>query len=233
MDIHTLKPLHGWRQFIGEVGVVVLGVLLALGAQQIAQDIQMRSDIREFRRTIDHEIALNLFTYEVRDRQSGCVSRRIAELRSWLAEASSGASVPPIHAGGPMILTQYRSAWDNRDAEVFNHLPSQVRQKYAEFYDEVANNSLQLQQESGYWRQLWPYAERGPISLQDRRIIRTALALVDNRNKDVQANFEVSRKIASALGVTKGIRPDDVSADFLSQVATCPPVIVPASPSKS
>jgi hypothetical protein len=56
---------------------------------------------------------------------------------------------------------------------------------------------------------------------------------VDNRNKDVQANFEVSRKIASALGVTKGIRPDDVSADFLSQVATCPPVIVPASPSKS
>jgi len=233
MDFKTIKPLHGWRAFFGEVGVVLLGVLLALGAQQIVQDVQMRSDVREFRRTIDHEIALNLFTYEVRGRQIRCVSQRIAELRSWLDKARVGAQVSPIHAGGPMILTQYRSAWDNRDAQVFNHLPSDVRQKYAEFYDEVANNSVQLQQESGYWRQLWPYAEPGPISLQDRRIIRTTLALVENRNRDVQANFEVSRKIASAVGVTKGIRPEEVSAGFLSLAATCAPVIVPMSPAKS
>lgn len=29
-------PLHGWREFAGEVGVIVLGVLIALGAQQAA-----------------------------------------------------------------------------------------------------------------------------------------------------------------------------------------------------
>lgn len=233
MDFRTLKPLDGWRAFAGEVGVVVLGVLLALGAQQIVEDIQMRSEVREFRRTIDHEIALNLFTYEVRDRQVRCVSQRIAELRSWLDKARAGSPVPPIHAGGPFILTQYRSAWDNRDAQVFNHLPSDVRQKYAEFYDELGNNSAQLQQESDYWRQLWPYVEPGPISLQDRRIIRTTLALVDNRNRDVQANFEVSRKIAWAVGITRSIRPDEVSVDSLALLATCAPVIVPTSPTKS
>lgn len=233
MKLSKLKPLHGWRAFLGEVGVVVLGVLLALGAQQVMQDFEMQSDVREFRRTIDHEIALNLFTYEVRDRQVQCVAHRIAEIRSWLDKARDGEAVPVIHAGGPFILTQYRSAWDNRDAQVFNHLPSDVRQKYAEFYDELANNSTQLQQESDYWRQLWPYVEPGPISLQDRRIIRTTLALVKNRNADVQSNFEVSRKIASAVGVTKSIRPDEIHADLLTQLAPCPSVIGPPSPAKS
>jgi hypothetical protein len=233
MKLATLKPLHGWRAFFGEVGVVVLGVLLALGAQQLVQDLEMRSDVREFRRTIDHEIGLNLFTYEVRHRQVRCVAHRIAELRLWLDNARAGAPVPAIHAGGPFRLTQYRSAWDNRDAQVFNHVPSDVRQKYAEFYDELANNSEQLQQESDYWRQLWPYREPGPISLQDRRMIRTTIALIENRNTDVQANFEVSRKIASAAGVTKSIRPDEIPADLLTQVAACPSVIGPTSPAKS
>ena len=32
MHIHLPKPLHGWRAFVGEVGIIVLGVLIALGA---------------------------------------------------------------------------------------------------------------------------------------------------------------------------------------------------------
>ena len=233
MHLKALKPLRGWRAFLGEVGVVVLGVLLALGAQQLVQDVQMRSDVRQFRQTIDHEIALNLFTYDVRGRQIGCVAQRIAELRSWLDKARAGGPVPVIRARGPFRLTQYRSAWDNRDADVFNHLPMAARQKYAEFYDELANNSVQLQQESDYWQRLWPYVEPGPISLEDRRLIRTTLAMVENRNRDVEANFEVSRKIASAVGVTKGIRPDEISPGLMAQLAACPSVVETTPPAKS
>ena len=32
MDFHLPKPLHGWREFVGEVRTTVLGVLIALGA---------------------------------------------------------------------------------------------------------------------------------------------------------------------------------------------------------
>ena len=34
MKVPSIKPLHGWRTFWGEVGIIVLGVLIALGAQQ-------------------------------------------------------------------------------------------------------------------------------------------------------------------------------------------------------
>lgn len=27
MDFHLPKPLHGWREFVGEVAIIVLGVL--------------------------------------------------------------------------------------------------------------------------------------------------------------------------------------------------------------
>lgn len=56
--IRRFKPLHGWRAFFGEVGVIVLGVLVALGAQQLAEKVAdrklaseamdaLRSDVRE------------------------------------------------------------------------------------------------------------------------------------------------------------------------------------------
>ena len=38
MHLKFPKPLHGWRAFFGEVGVIVLGVLIALGAQQVAEN---------------------------------------------------------------------------------------------------------------------------------------------------------------------------------------------------
>ena len=37
MHFHLPKPLHGWREFAGEVGIIVLGVLIALGAEQLIQ----------------------------------------------------------------------------------------------------------------------------------------------------------------------------------------------------
>lgn len=45
MDVHILKPLHGWRAFAGEVGVIVLGVLIALGAQQLAESLAWRQKV--------------------------------------------------------------------------------------------------------------------------------------------------------------------------------------------
>ena len=37
MHFHLPKPLHGWREFAGEVGIIVLGVGIALSAEQIVE----------------------------------------------------------------------------------------------------------------------------------------------------------------------------------------------------
>ena len=37
MHLHLPKPLHGWREFAGEVGIIVLGVLIALAADALIE----------------------------------------------------------------------------------------------------------------------------------------------------------------------------------------------------
>ncbi|MCL6682720.1 hypothetical protein [Sphingomonas alba] len=222
MSVRVPTPLHGWRAFIGEVGVIVLGVLLALGAQQLVQDVQMRSAVREFRRTINHEIGLNLFVYQVRTRGSDCNEKRLKELTDWVMSARDGQSLPKIIAAAPMTLSPYRSAWDTRDGDVFAHVPAKDRQKYAEFYDELESNSLIIQKELDEWLQLQRFALPGPVSLEDRRMLYGHVRTARIFNRVWAPNMDISNKIAAELGV-KSIKPDTVSDELLKQVAVCQP----------
>jgi hypothetical protein len=230
MDLKKFKPLHGWREFFGEVGVIVLGVLIALGAQQVVQDIQTRADERAFRATIDHEIGLDLFMYNLRARQFDCDAKHVAELKGWLERARSGAAMPSLYPLAPGTISPYRSAWDSRDAQVFNHLPAEVRQKYAEFYDELANNWRLIVAEQAAWDSLRPYAEAGPISLADRRTIRPIIAEIRDKNDALEGNLPISLKIAEVLHV-KEVDSDNLPLDWLKQVTTCRSAI--ASPAET
>ena len=57
-----LKPIHGWRAFIGEVAIIVFGVGIALVAQQIVEDWNWRDEVRQARRQLIAETYDN-FSY--------------------------------------------------------------------------------------------------------------------------------------------------------------------------
>lgn len=217
-------PRNGWRVFIGEVGVIVLGVLIALGAQQVVEDIQIRSDVQKFRKAIDHEIGLNLFVYEVRSRGSACNEKRMKELFDWVKR--DGQVLPKISPDGPVAMTPYTSAWDTRDGKVFAHVPASARQKYAEFYDELEGNTERIKWEVDEWFALQRYGLPGPLSLDDRRTIyghlRKALVL----NAVWHGNMTISGKIADELGV-KAVRPDNIPSNFISGLGTCDSIFEP------
>jgi hypothetical protein len=51
------KPLHGWRSFLGEVGIIVLGVLIALGAGQSVESWQLHKKIERAEAAMRLELA--------------------------------------------------------------------------------------------------------------------------------------------------------------------------------
>jgi hypothetical protein len=51
------KPLHGWRAFMGEVGVIVLGVLIALAFGQIVDGWQWRNKVSHAEAAMRLELA--------------------------------------------------------------------------------------------------------------------------------------------------------------------------------
>jgi hypothetical protein len=56
MHFHLPKPLHGWREFTGEVGIVVIGVLIALGAEQVVEDFRNAAQLRQAEQRMTAEI---------------------------------------------------------------------------------------------------------------------------------------------------------------------------------
>lgn len=118
MRIRLFKPLHGWRAFSGEVGIIVIGVLIALGAEQVVQTFNQRREMRELRAAVDNEIAYGLGTYDARLKQEACVEARLAELGQWLQGWRGGR--PKMLVGtisAPRSGPPHTSVWASRDPE--------------------------------------------------------------------------------------------------------------------
>lgn len=56
MHIHLPKPLHNWREFVSEIGIIVIGILLALTAEQIAENWHWEKQAREAREALRSEV---------------------------------------------------------------------------------------------------------------------------------------------------------------------------------
>ena len=56
MHVHLPKPLHGWREFAGEVGIIVLGVLIALAAEATVENWQWRHKVDVVRKSLMGEL---------------------------------------------------------------------------------------------------------------------------------------------------------------------------------
>lgn len=81
MDRRMPRPVHGWRQFFGEVGIIVLGVLIALGAEQIMSNRHDDEVAADTRAAVRNEINDDLSSIALRGQAEPCIDRRLAELR--------------------------------------------------------------------------------------------------------------------------------------------------------
>ena len=216
----ALKPLAGWRHFAGEVGVIVLGVLLALGAQQAVEQWQLGKDVSAFRETIDREIGFNLYTQDVRYVQIDCDQRRVAQVRDWLEKSRSGAPMPPIYPRRTIGSAPYRGVWNSRDADTYRQLPAEVRQKYAMFYDGDDNLQESRITQNNFWQELRRFAEPGPVTLEERRTARPLLDVLHDRIELDRLNIDAERQIARELGINS-IVPQDLGEDFLQGARVC------------
>ena len=80
MHFHLPKPLHGWREFVGEVGIIVVGVLIALGAEQVVEGIHDRNVADETRASVRAELQTGLASLALRQEAEPCIDRRLENI---------------------------------------------------------------------------------------------------------------------------------------------------------
>jgi hypothetical protein len=205
MHLHLPKPLHGWREFAGEVGIIVLGVLIALGADQLIEAIHIRREVAQFRSAVDVELATDLAAYRYRIEQEPCVKQRLGELREWLdADGAGKVLVLAGEIGRPSTYSFLSSVWKSSSPDVMNHLSLETRERYAALYDFLGLVDDQLGQEEEIWRSLNAFDGASQLSPEDRRRIGDLAYRAKSVDELVVANYPWFTHNAAAMGVAPG-----------------------------
>lgn len=171
-------PKHGWRDFAGEVGIIVLGVLLALAAEQVAVAIRDRDDAIETRREIAAELNDDLASIDLRRLAEPCIDRRLAELRAILGDWSRTGrfDTPSWVAQSPKIevtLTRFEAA---TTAGRFAHLTGKEQYRIGAIVEGIRRFDQNQTDERVIWGRLRAL-QAGPEALSptDRTMLLTAL----------------------------------------------------------
>src|SRR5579862_7150727 len=139
MDIHKPKPWHSAREFLKEYVIIVVGVLTALGAEAVVQNLHEQRLSAEARDAVRAEINLDLANLKRRALKQPCVDRRIAEMSDFIAKAEAGQPFSrPLTIGVPGRLTAYTERWDAATAGGRTSLLSTDEQRdFARVYDHL------------------------------------------------------------------------------------------------
>src|SRR4051794_17062986 len=136
MGMRFPRPLKGWRAFAGEVGTILVGVLLALGAQELVQSLHWKSEMKQTRNALDAELARDLAAFDYRYNNRTCVADRLAEIRRWSDSLAAGRPLPLKGTiDEPPYFAIRTAAWEVTDGEVASRIPVQAKLNYAAFYD--------------------------------------------------------------------------------------------------
>lgn len=126
MEIHhKVKPLHGWREFTGEVGIILLGVLLAMGLEQMVEMVHWRHRVELGREALGGDFVAIFWSAKERELGSHCMARRLEEISSILDKAGESGRLPPVgEIGNPPSRSWPVSSWDSLVADgTAAHLP--------------------------------------------------------------------------------------------------------------
>ena len=139
MDIHKPKPWHGVREFLKEYLIIVIGVLTALAAEQLAEHLRWERAVEEARASIHQEIAFNGGFFAERARWSPCVAEVLGRLNRAISTAEvTGRSeaVPGFTSGLSAQISdaQWQAA---RAAQVLPHFPRAELDDLGRYYDVV------------------------------------------------------------------------------------------------
>jgi hypothetical protein len=171
MHLHLPKPLHGWREFAGEVGIIVLGVLIALTADALIERTNWRHKVSLADTNMRVEIErnrTNAAQYSIlRSCTDGVLDRMTADLIS-----GNTADLNKLHAiGEPFVSEAWTAtAWEAAVAgQIGEHMDATRFLNYAEAFRRSAMMTDPIQTA----RQLcrgngWPLWTEGAIRRFER-----------------------------------------------------------------
>ena len=207
MHFHLPKPLHGWRALVGEVGIIVLGVIIALAFEQAAERIHWSRQVYAARAGIHREMTFDLAYFADRLRVAPCLDRDLAVAQQRIdTSAVTGSTPSPVigtdSPGRLLLVSDYQA---QQSAQNLVHFPADELSALGLWYDQARDLKTWDDQEDSIWTDLGllapAAAKLGPVDLA---LLRRDL--VTARELEILTVLNAGREIkrAKALGVAPG-----------------------------
>jgi hypothetical protein len=188
MHFHLPKPLHGWREFAGEVGIIVVGVLIALGAEQLLQSWHWGRETEATRQALREEAGDNLHAAALRMELSPCIDRRLQEIGAIFADH---AAHRPIRLARPIGRpVSYYGSTDTWQVEVasqaLSHMPLDEKIRFSTAFSNFQNLNSVLRIEQDSWLRLDVLDAPDQLQDGDWPPLRQAYAQANSLNARLQ-----------------------------------------------
>lgn len=216
-------PIHGWRVLAGEMGVIAVGVLIALGAQQLVERREWNQRAESAEAAIKDELGNAAMMSHERRIIQPCLRGKIRELADKLILNEGKWSASPMKvtsAQYDVIPPAYRApsrafltdAWNSAMADgTVNHLRADRVQEYSALYSLVADLRQLQEEEQKAGASLTPLSFDGQLDDRSRAEMIARLAEVDRINSLMAL---ISGQIIDALRDLKfGYDKADVARD--------------------
>jgi hypothetical protein len=142
VHFHLPKPLHGWRALVGEVGIIVIGVLIALGAEQVVKTVRDHEQVQQGEESLkDNFGRFVTFTAEL-DAYEPCVAARAAQVGGLIDRSAAAHRLPRV--GAIPQLTPHPWQIDTYSAMVASQAITHVSHSQAILYSRVAMSAIDL-----------------------------------------------------------------------------------------
>jgi type II secretory pathway pseudopilin PulG len=171
MHFHLPKPLHGWREFAGEVGIIVIGVLIALAAGQLVEWVHDRQLAEDARENVRREARLDLQFIQGRSAAQPCIQARLVELSAILGKAGEGVLAPrPTWIAKPPTVPFFTGRWQAATASGRNSLfPPKEQEQFGLLYQIFDRYNNYQPREQEVWSDLRALESwQGPLGPEAR-----------------------------------------------------------------
>jgi len=112
MRFRFFRPLHGWREFIHEIVIVVIGVLLALTGAQAVENFHQRAQLRDAEDAMTSELRDdNLPQAFTRAAIYNCYSDQLDAIEAAVASGDRAKFLSLAQAYNPVFRTWDDEAW--------------------------------------------------------------------------------------------------------------------------
>ena len=206
MHFHLPKPLHGWRAFAGEVGIIVVGVLIALAAEQVVQSVHDQHVADEARENVRAEATLNAGFIRGRMDAQHCIDARLDALSAILGKAGDGGLDPhPSWIGRPPTVPFFTGRWQAATASGRSSLfPPKEQEQFATLYQIFERYNEYEPREQAVWADLRALETwQGPLGPEARLAFAKSLQEAKYLAWDLHYAGSYAVRYAAQMGLTE------------------------------